>query len=63
MNWIVEQIAKPVVRRVGTVVGTYLAAKSVPADYTEAIVDGLMASALVGIDLAMSYRARTKRSR
>lgn len=58
MNWIVEQFAKPILRRAGTAVAAYLLAQSVPADTVEIIVNGLTAAALVGADLLLSYKNR-----
>lgn len=57
---VVEQIAKPILRRVGTVVAAYLVAKEVPQDVIDQIVTGLIALGLVGVDLAFSYLNRQK---
>lgn len=58
MNWIVEQFAKPILRRAGTAVAGYLLAQAVPADTVETIVNGLTAAALVSADLMLSYKNR-----
>lgn len=54
VKFVLEQIAKPVMRRVGALVAGYLAAADVPQDDINAIVHGLTIAGLVVFDLIVS---------
>ena len=58
MSLLVEQITKPLLRRAGTAVAAYLAAKSVDAGAIDIIVDGLVMAGCVAVDLGFSYYNR-----
>lgn len=58
MKFVFEQIAKPLLRRIGVLVAGWLAAQGIPQETIDIIVNGLIAFGLVGLDLALSYRNR-----
>lgn len=60
MNWLVSEIGKPLIRRVGTAFGAYLLTIGVQGDTQVQIVAGLTASLSVALDLLLSHRNRKK---
>ncbi len=60
MKFLLREITKPILRRVGTAIAAYLAAQSIDANTIELIVNGLSATALVAWDLGWSHFERRK---
>ena len=60
MNFIMEQLAKPLLRRAGTALGVYLVGQGVATESADIIVNGVMAGGLVLVDLILSYRNRVR---
>ena len=60
MNFIIEQLAKPLLRRAGTALGLYLVGQGVTAENADIIVNGLIAGGLVAVDLINSYQNRSR---
>lgn len=50
-NFIVREIAKPLVKRVGTAAGALLIAQGIDGSTVEQIVTGLSALGLIAVDL------------
>jgi hypothetical protein len=61
MKWIVEQLISPTLRRAGTAVTGYLVGQGLPQDEIDLAVNGVIMSILIGVELIMSYKARSKR--
>ena len=59
-NIIIENIAKPLASRVGTALSAWLIAQGVNYSHAENIALGLVAVALVSVDLVSSYFSRKK---
>lgn len=57
----INEIAAPLVRRLGTMVGTFLVSKGVLTDDASVIVNGVMAALLVVVDLGNSAAERRLR--
>lgn len=55
-----EEVVKPLFRRMGTFMATYIVASGVPSDTAETIVLGVVAGAGVIFDLATSHFFRKK---
>lgn len=58
VNWIVNELVKPLSRRAGTAIGGYLVAIGVSGDQAATIAAGAVALIGVAIDLALSYKER-----
>lgn len=57
-RFVIDQVAKPVVRRLGTGLGVWLAAQEVDAQTVDHIVVGLTLFGGVAIDLVQSWAVR-----
>lgn len=55
-----DEVVKPLFRRIGTFIATYIVASGVPSDTAETIVLGVVAGAGVVFDLATSHFFRKK---
>lgn len=62
MKFILEQIGKPILRKIGTFAAGYLAAQDVPPETIDIIINGFVAMGLVGFDLVHSSINRRKRN-
>lgn len=56
--WILVQLVKPALRRVGTALAAFLAGRGIPDDTISIIVTGAVAAAGVIIDLVASSKDR-----
>ena len=57
-NWVLTELLKPALRRLGTALGAYLVGAGVAADTVDLIVGGVLAAIGVAFDLFMSNRDR-----
>lgn len=59
-SWILAELIRPMVRRLGTGLGAFLAGAGVAAEPIQQIQLGVAAAAAVGIELLLSNRERKK---
>jgi hypothetical protein len=60
MEFVLRELAKPILRRLGTVMGTALLSMGYAAEQTVAVETAATSLGLVLIDLALSYKDRKK---
>lgn len=60
-DWIVQELAKPIIRRLGTAMGSALLVLGMNAETTAQVETAATALALFALDLLMSHRARGRR--
>lgn len=63
MKLLIKQVLNPLLGKVGTALAGYLAAQGVGADTTQQIVTGLIALALVTVDLVIDNKLRPQEKR
>jgi hypothetical protein len=60
MEFILTELAKPILRRLGTVLGTSLLSMGYAAEQTVAVETAATSFGLILIDLVLSYKERKK---
>lgn len=60
-SWVINEIAGPLSRRVGTMAGSYLLTLGVSSETVNVVTAGLVAGIGVLVDLATSHAARKVR--
>ena len=60
MEFVLSELAKPILRRVGTVLGTVLLSMGYAAEQTVAVETAVTSVGLILIDLVLSYKERKK---
>lgn len=60
MEFIVSELAKPIIRRLGTVLGTALLSMGYAAEQTVAVETAVTSLGLIFIDLVLSNKERKK---
>lgn len=60
-QFLLQEMAKPMLRRVGTAIGGYLIGMGYAASVVDPIVAGLAAAGGIAIDLAMSHWNRKEK--
>ena len=60
MEFVLRELAKPILRRLGTVLGTALLSMGYATEQTVAVETAATSLGLILIDLALSYKDRKK---
>ena len=60
MNFVLTELAKPIIRRLGTVLGTALLSMGYAAEQTVAVETAATSLGLILIDLVLSHKERKK---
>lgn len=60
MNWIIQQVASPIFRRLGTGVAGFLGGQGMATDDVSAVMNGITILGLFAWDLGWSYANRKK---
>jgi hypothetical protein len=60
LNFVLTELAKPIIRRLGTIMGTTLLSMGYATDQTVELETAVTSAALILVDLFLSYKDRKK---